>query len=204
VRAPDDVLDLLDRVLEDEAPAGPFLVLGHSFGGHMARALAARHPERVAGMALICPAMPGEQRVPTPSVVRDDGVSATLDPRARDEYEGYFVVRTDETLDRFGRAVAPAAGEVDDETLGSAINAGPHAADPDIVSIATPVLILAGRHDHWVGWERQQRLGEHYPRATVVVAGDAGHALPHERPALVGALISDWLDQVGAEARLAR
>lgn len=200
VRRPDDVLDLLDRLLDKEAQAGRFLVLGHSFGGHVARALAARHPDRVAGIALVCPALPGEQRTPAPAVVRDDQVSKALAPDQRAEYEGYFVVRTAETLDRFRRAVVPVVGEVDEETLERAITAGPHAADPDMVAVTVPVVVISGRHDHWVGWERQQRLGDHYPRATVVTAGDAGHALPHERPGLVAALLSDWLDEVGVPA----
>ena len=197
VRTPDDVLDLVDRLLVEEAPTGRFLVLGHSFGGHVARAIAARHPDRVAGVALICPVLSGEQQVPAQAVVRDDDVASALDPDQRGEYEGYFVVRTAETLERFRRAVVPVIGEFDDQTLARAITAGPHAADPDTVPVNAPVLVISGRHDHWVGWERQQRLGDRYPRATVVTVGDAGHALPHERPGLVGALLTDWLDEIG-------
>lgn len=179
------------------APTGRFLVLGHSFGGHFARAIAARHPGRVAGIALICPALPGEQVTPAPAVVRDDHVSTALDPDQRAEYEGYFVARTAQTLERFRRAVVPATGEVDEQTLQSAITAGPHAADPDAVSITAPVLVISGRHDHWVGWEREQRLGDLYPRATVVTVGDSGHALPHERPGLLAALLTEWLEEIG-------
>lgn len=204
VRQPDDVLDLVDLLLDKEAPTGRFLVLGHSFGGHFARAIAARHPDRIAGVALICPALPGEQRTPAPVVIRDDHVSTELDPDQRDEYEGYFVVRTADTLDRFRRTVIPVVGEVDEQTLERAITAGPHSADPDTVAIDAPVLVISGRHDHWVGWERQQRLGDRYPRATVVTAGDAGHALPHERPGLVAALLSDWLDVIGVSTAPAR
>ncbi len=196
VQVPDDVLDLLDLVLEEEgAPDGPFLVVGHSFGAHFARALAARHPDRVAGMALICAAMPGEQHPAPAVVVRDDGVSASLPPDQRDAYEGYFVVRTQDTLDRFRRAVVPATREVDDETLETAIAPGPHAHDPDAVSVDAPVLVVSARHDSWVGWERQEHLGDLYAHATVVTAADAGHALPHERPALLAALLSEWLDE---------
>src|SRR6478609_7619899 len=54
VSSPDEVLDLLDLVLEAEASTRPFLLLGHSYGGHLARALAARHPSRLAGLALVC------------------------------------------------------------------------------------------------------------------------------------------------------
>lgn len=197
VRRPDDVLDLVDRLLDEQAPAGKFLVLGHSFGGHFARAIAARHPDRVAGIALVCPALPGDQRIPALAVVQDDHVSTALAADQRSEYEGYFVVRTAETLERFRRVVVPVMGEVDEQTLERAITPGPHAADPDTVVVTAPVVVISGRHDHWVGWERQQRLGDRYPRATVVLAGDAGHALPHERPGLVAALLSDWLDEVG-------
>jgi pimeloyl-ACP methyl ester carboxylesterase len=199
VLQPDDVLDLVDLLLEQEAPTQPCLVLGPSFGGHFARAIAARHPHRVAGIALLCPALPGEQRVPAADVVRDDGVSAALDPEQRAEYEGYFVVRTAETLERFRRAVMPAAAlEIDARTVEMLTEGGPHAADPDHVPIEAPALVVSGRHDHWVGWERQQRLGDLYRRATVVTVGDAGHALPHERPRLVGALLNNWLDAVSA------
>lgn len=198
-RSPDDVLDAVDRLLATEVPEGPFLLLGHSYGGHFARAAAARHPDRVAGLALICPVVPGELRPAAFEVVRDDGVSAALDDDQRAEYEGYFVVRTPATLERFRRVVVPAGGDVDDETLERAIGTGPHAVDPDDVRIDAPVVVLSGRRDHWVGWELQERLGDGaaYPHATVVTVADAGHALPHERPELVGALLGDWLDRVG-------
>lgn len=197
-RSPDDVLDAVDLLLDRAAPEGPFLLLGHSYGGHFARAVAARHPGRVAGLALLCTVLPGDLRPAPFAVVRDDGVSAQLDDDQRAEYEGYFVVRTPTTLERFRTAVVPAGGPVDEETLERAIATGPHAADPDEVVVDAPVLVLSGRRDHWVGWERQERLGDGdtYPHATVVTVGDAGHALPHERPALVGALLRDWLDQV--------
>ncbi|QIG38208.1 alpha/beta hydrolase [Microbacterium sp. 4R-513] len=198
VASPDAVLDLLDLVLQAEAETGSFLLLGHSYGGHLARALAARHPSRTAGVAVLCPVIPGPwDTAAAGSVVRDDGVGADLDEREREEFEGYFVVRTADTLDRFRRDVVPATGEVDDDTLERAIGAGPHAIDPDRVVITAPVLIVAARQDRYVGWHRQQRLADRCPHATVATVADAGHALPHERPALVAALLADWLDRAG-------
>ncbi|MFG6402922.1 alpha/beta fold hydrolase [Microbacterium sp. P04] len=193
---PDEVLDLVDRLLEEEAPEGPFLLVGHSFGGHFARAIAARHPHRVAGLALVCAIVPGDQRLPPQSVVRDDGVSAQLGDDEREAFESYFVVRTAETLARFRAVVAPASGDVDEDTVGTAVETGPHRIDPDSVVIEAPVLVVSARHDHWVGWERQERLGDRSPRATVATLADAGHALPHECPELFGALMEDWLRRV--------
>lgn len=200
IRTPEDVLDLVDELLRVEIARGRFLLLGHSYGGHFARAVAARHPDRVAGLALLCPVVAGDQYPAAPAIVRDDGVSAVLPPTQRAEYEGYFVVRTAETLERYRRAVAPAGDEVDEATLETAITTGPHAVDPDTVRIEAPVLVVAARHDHWVGWQRQERLGDRYPHATTVTVGDAGHALPHERPALVAALLRVWLDGIDLRA----
>ena len=36
---------------------------------------------------------------------------------------------------------------------------------------------------------------ERYPRATLTVIEDAGHALMHERPELLAGCLGDWLDR---------
>jgi 3-oxoadipate enol-lactonase len=52
----DDVLDLLDNV-----GAGPVAVAGASYGGKVALELAARWPQRVVALALLCAGMPGHE-----------------------------------------------------------------------------------------------------------------------------------------------
>lgn len=49
----------LDAVMESFAPDGPVVVAGHSMGGILAGLWAARHPERVAGLAVIAAPEPG-------------------------------------------------------------------------------------------------------------------------------------------------
>jgi pimeloyl-ACP methyl ester carboxylesterase len=53
-----DVVDLLDGFIHTEIGDAPFLLAGHSYGGHLARGLAARRASQVTGLALICPIMP--------------------------------------------------------------------------------------------------------------------------------------------------
>jgi pimeloyl-ACP methyl ester carboxylesterase len=52
----DTLLGLVDAVIGAEA----FLVVGHSYGGYLARAIANRRPRQVAGLALLCSLL-GEQ-----------------------------------------------------------------------------------------------------------------------------------------------
>jgi pimeloyl-ACP methyl ester carboxylesterase len=56
-----------------------------------------------------------------------------------------------------------------------------------------PTLIVAGRRDSSAGYRDTGDLLERYPRATLAVIEDAGHALMHERPELFAPLLVDWL-----------
>ena len=47
--------------LLDELGIGPVAVAGASFGGKVALEIAARWPQRVAALALVCAAMPGHE-----------------------------------------------------------------------------------------------------------------------------------------------
>jgi pimeloyl-ACP methyl ester carboxylesterase len=62
-----------------------------------------------------------------------------------------------------------------------------------------PALIVTGRQDSVVGYAGQWDLVERYPRATFAVLDRAGHALPHEQPDLLGALVREWLQRVSEQ-----
>ena len=47
--------------LADELGLGPMALVGSSYGGKVALEIAARRPERVTALALLCSAMPGHQ-----------------------------------------------------------------------------------------------------------------------------------------------
>jgi pimeloyl-ACP methyl ester carboxylesterase len=58
---------------------------------------------------------------------------------------------------------------------------------------SAPTLIVAGRQDSTVGYAGAVDLLDRYPRATLAVVDGAGHALPHEQPEVLYALIAEWL-----------
>lgn len=59
-----DAASDLEKLLERCGLDGPFVLVGHSFGGLIVRIFEQRHPERVAGMVLVDPVVRAEWRDP--------------------------------------------------------------------------------------------------------------------------------------------
>ncbi|WP_182906137.1 alpha/beta fold hydrolase [Microbispora sp. H13382] len=197
-RGSDDVLDLLlglvDAVVGDEE----FAVVGHSFGGYLAAAVADRRPSQVVGLALICPLSEETRDVPAHVVLHASAdVAEGLSPAEQGQFRDYFVVQTPDTLRRFREHVAPALPLVDWDGLGRMSEHWRLSDAPsDTPPYTGPALILAGRQDSTFGYAGPWELVERYPRATYAVLDRAGHALPHEQPGLFTALVTEWLDRV--------
>ena len=69
----DDVLEVLLGFAEEVTGGSTYLLVGHSAGGYYAQAMAARTPERVAGLALVCPLLADVRDVPEHRVVVGPG-----------------------------------------------------------------------------------------------------------------------------------
>lgn len=185
----DDVVRLIGDLVEHLA-GEPALLLGHSYGAYVARGVAARRPEVVRGLALVCPLAERSHDVPDHRVVTQDPAAYDeLAPELRAGFDEYFVVRTPATARRYRDHVAPGTTLVDEAALGRVFGNW----TIDVGSSTAPTLIVAGRRDSTVGYAGAVGLLERYPRATLAVVDDAGHALPHERPELFAALLGDWL-----------
>ncbi|HEV8166618.1 MAG TPA: alpha/beta hydrolase [Actinomycetota bacterium] len=200
----DDVVELLLGLVEGLIGTQPFLVVGQSYGGYLAHAIANRRPGQAAGLALICPllgAAGGGAAVPEHVVLHAAGeLDGILEPALEAEFRDYFVVQTPEMLRRFQEHVAPGMALVDRPALERIFQRWELRTAPEQgPAYANPTLILVGRQDATVGYAGAWRLLEHYPRATFAVLDRAGHALPHEQPGLLAALLGEWLDRVGEQ-----
>jgi pimeloyl-ACP methyl ester carboxylesterase len=187
----DDVLAVLLAFADEVTGGRDYLLVGHSLGGYYALAMAARRPSQVAGLALVCPLLPGIRDVPEHRVVTGGDLGD-------DVFRGYFVRQTPEMLARYERYVAPSAGLVD---RAAAERIGAHwELTTDAEPYPGPMLAVAGRLDSVVGYAATVDLVEEHPRATVALLDGAGHALPHEQPELLRALLAEWLDRVETSA----
>ncbi len=189
LRSANDVLETLLDFADEVAGGLACLLVGHSAGGYYAQAMAERSPAQVAGLALVCPLLPGLRDVPEHRVVAGSGEIGD------DVFRSYFVIQTREMLERYERDVAPAAALVDQaalERIGERWALTPDSAPP----YAGPAVIVAGRLDSTVGYASATDLVYRYPHASLAVLDDAGHALPHEQPDLLRALLAEWLVRV--------
>ncbi|WP_138758749.1 alpha/beta fold hydrolase [Modestobacter altitudinis] len=188
LRSADDVLDTLLDFADEVTGGDAYLLVGHSAGAYYAQAMAARRPQQVTGLALVCPLLPGARDVPEHRVVAGPGELGD------DEFRSYFVVQTPEMLERHERYVAPAAGLVDWAALERIGERWQLTADDP--PFAGPTLVVAGRLDSTVGYVDAVDLLDVHPHATLAVVDDAGHALPHEQPDVLRALLAEWLARV--------
>jgi pimeloyl-ACP methyl ester carboxylesterase len=152
-------------------------------------AMAEQRPVRVAGLALVCPFLPGMRDVPEHRVVRGSGDLGDA------VFRGYFVDQSPEMLERYERYVAPSAELVDQaaaERIGERWELTPRSVE----AYDGPVAIIAGHLDSTVGYAAAVDLLDDYPHASLAVVDGAGHALPHEQPEFLRAFLGDWLGRV--------
>ena len=194
----EDVVALLAEFIE-HLGFGPVLLVGHSYGGYLARGVAHRHPELVSGLALLCPAAESTGARPEHRAVREDAdTHDELAPQLREGFDEYFVVRTAALARRYSDSIEPGThleSEAALERIFSswAIEVGPFSG---------PTLIVTGRQDSVVGYTDAVEILDDYPGATLAIVDQAGHALIHERPDVLSALIAEWVDRAnGADAK---
>ncbi len=186
VGSAEDVLDVLLGFAGAVTGGTTYLLIGHSAGAYYAQAMAARAPEQVAGLALVCPLLPEVRDIPEHRVIVGSGAIGD------DDFQGYFVVQSPAMLERYERYVATGAALVDEaaiERIGQRWEFAPDHGPP----YPGPTLVVAGRFDSTVGYAAAADLVDYYPHASLAVLDNAGHALPHEQPELLRALVIDWL-----------
>ena len=159
-----------------ELVGGPATVVGHAFGGRVARTLAADHPSLVKQLILLAAAGP-VQRSPEISEASDRAFDEALsrEDRLAAIQRAFFAKGNDARVWQEGWyfSVAKAQRAADARTPLNEWWAGGSA----------PILVLQGTEDAIVVPENARRLAAEFPdRVKLIEIAHAGHAMLPERP----------------------
>jgi pimeloyl-ACP methyl ester carboxylesterase len=193
------VVDFIEGVIADQ----PFLLVGESYGGYLARGVVQKRQHLVRGMFLKCPLARHETQFANASefraLVKDEALNGILTEEDRSYFEPVSVIQTQKTWARFRDEILPGLKISDNSYINN--NWGkraPYSYDVDQLEcpLEKPVLILMGKQDSMVGYTDSWNYLKNYPRASFVVLDNAGHNLQIEQPDLFDCLAKDWLDRI--------
>ncbi|MGB7538451.1 MAG: alpha/beta hydrolase, partial [Anaerolineales bacterium] len=194
----DRMLDVVHGFVDQIIPGEPYCVAGQSYGGYLARGLAAHDSMRIKGMLLLCPVVYADaarRNLPKQVVLEaEPGLLERLSPEERSAFESVAVIRTGATLRKYARDILPGSAAADVAFLERLKETGyVFSFETGLASavLDKPVLIVAGRQDGIVGYEDAWDLAPCYPHATYAVLDRVGHNAQIEQPALFAALAGE-------------
>ncbi|MCC9178387.1 alpha/beta fold hydrolase [Arthrobacter sp. zg-Y750] len=195
-----DVADGVVNELRHRLGEEPFAIIGHSFGGMIARHAAHTMRSQVLGLATLGAVFTADHSkrvLPARAVIRADVPEHAVD----DDFRDVAVIQTPGTLAAFNEFVLPGLRGTNQQmteriAADYALRREPEAAYPE--PFEAPSLHIFGRQDHVTGYEDGLALRDHYVRGTFAVLDAAGHHVYMERPAVVAALVDDWLASIPA------
>ena len=175
---------------------GPLAVVGHSMGGRAALEVAARAPERLAGLALLDTGAGGPAegeaagRLRLVELARREGMAAVarewlppmLAPEHRSDHgliTGITRMLERCTPDIFAAQQQALLGRPDRTAL--------------LPSIACPTLVATGSEDAWAPPGQHKAMADAIPGAVLRVVEGSGHMLPVEAPEALTDLLVEWV-----------
>ena len=190
-----DTIAGLAREALKQAPAGQFLLAGHSMGGYVALEILRQAPERIARLALLN------------THARPDSAEATeyrrrLMALANRDFEGVVSALMpklmtprhleDPVLTGIIGAMALGVGKEAFKRQQAAIIARIDSR-PSLAGIRCPTRVIAARHDALMPVELLEELAGGIPGARLAIVEDSGHMASIEQPERVLALMREWI-----------
>lgn len=178
----------LDELIAAAKLAPPFILVGHSYGGLLARAFAASHPGQVAGMVLVDPAderfNPALRQLDAARAAEDERQFAAFVPaKFQPEFKLLQPILDSGTL--------PLAGKLPD--VPTVVLTSVQQAEKPMFFLET-LQAVAIKRDLHADFLRQ------FTQGSQVVTAKSGHNIQLEEPELVIAAINEVIDAANARA----
>jgi pimeloyl-ACP methyl ester carboxylesterase len=196
----------LERVVAEQLGEERFLLGGHSMGAHTAVGYALRHPERLAGLAVIGPTFLGE--ITPESLIYWDGLAAALEADGIDGFVAYIGERQGidgrwrDSVLRFTRERMLRQGNLGAlaEALRQVPRSRPFDSLEQLNALDLPALVVAGNDDADPGhpYAAAAAYAEALPRAELVSEDEGESPLAWQGGKLSRALAAFYADALSS------
>jgi pimeloyl-ACP methyl ester carboxylesterase len=192
----DYLVGLLHQYLESFVQAPPYHLVAASLGGKVAVEYAARYPQRVGRVVLLCPSGMGDtEQLPIVDGVRRSDLrsivdSAFFDARRVDPNLQVYYKR--QFADRRWRSglLRTIRG-----TMG-------HSVRPRLAGVPAPTLVVSGREDKIVCAKEAALAAKQLPQGHYLCLPRCGHAPQMEKPGYINRLVVHFLSSPRPGVRL--
>jgi pimeloyl-ACP methyl ester carboxylesterase len=200
----DKVLQLISSLIDKVIGQKEFVLVGHSYGGYLARALVIERAPQIKGLLLITPMahpkMKAEKYLPQKKIAYiDSDFIESLDKKDATIFTSLAVIQTKRVYERFVVEIKPGMADANQDFLlklraeGYSLSYDPNLSD---IRLVEPTLILTGRNDYLQGYEMPFHLLDFFPEAEFVVVNNAGPLLQIEQEELFNFHVNRWLDDI--------
>lgn len=172
------------------AEGGNAIVVGHAYGGWIARTLATDYPELTRGVVLVAAGASKWPKELSEAITMINDPASTREQRLAGLRLAFFAPGNDPTmwLEGWHQDVTKSQREAGKATKRADWWAAGKAPILDLQAGADPFRPTASRN------ELKSEFGD---RVTVTVIDNASHALPAEKPIETANAIADWVDRLG-------
>jgi pimeloyl-ACP methyl ester carboxylesterase len=191
----DYLTDRLASFLDNFVQTPPYHLVASSLGGQVVVEYAARYPEKVGRMVLLCPSgMGGQEKLPIVEGVRHHDYTALVascfhDPRlATPQIVAYY-------KEKFASRAWRKA------LLQTVRGTKKHSVRERLTSVTSPTLVLCGREDQIVDPSQVREAIEGLPNFRMELIPRCGHAPQLELPQIVNPLVTRFLLEGDEERR---
>ena len=187
--APGDALaDWVDDAERIAAGLGPFVLVGHSMGGKIATALAARRPAGLAGLVLVAPSPPTPEPIPDRAAM----LAAWGNPAAAERTARAICARADDPALR-DRLVADSLRTSRQAWEWWTLRGSCEDIAAQAAQIVVPTLVLAGAEDATITPAViRSEVVPRIPGATFETIPNSRHMAPFDAPDVLAATIGRW------------
>lgn len=195
----DCLLDVLQAYVEEQFGGAPFLLVGESYGGYLARGLMYRMPERIRAALLLCPVVEPrreDRRLAPFAVRRCEGVEPFRGEPGFDAFSKELAWQTPHTWSRYRQEIYEPSQAADIPFLIEFQQQGyafRFPVDEPERPHAFPTLFLTGKQDSFVGYWDAWELQKRFPSASFAALEGAGHYLQIDQEEQFQSLCAAWL-----------